>query len=256
MVLLISFSFASFKNPGHLKSEIPFWDLLQNVSPTELCPECRVIRTVRSKHCVICNRCVERFDHHCPWINACVGEGNHNSFLVFLVTLLLVLLTILASTMTSLIDDCYSNTDQVCVLQQLCYGCNIMWLRYTVAVITLLVGVFFGVPVCVLSFVHIRNYSAGQTTNERFAANKDQRFRSQSQASASIYSEDNQSEDFSRRRQKSCFQNWGDMCCTKNEDDQRYLYDLHIENDSAMSSQTSNAGHSFLANSELKSSLV
>jgi hypothetical protein len=59
-------------------------EILSKVHPCEMCPECEVLRTPRSKHCAICNRCVERFDHHCPWINNCVGVGNHNTFLAYI----------------------------------------------------------------------------------------------------------------------------------------------------------------------------
>jgi len=69
LALLLLF-IGSCKNPGYLdKPKIQFLDLLDKLDPTMLCPECEVIRTPRSRHCSICNRCVERFDHHCPWIN-------------------------------------------------------------------------------------------------------------------------------------------------------------------------------------------
>lgn len=71
---------------------------MQSFDPVLLCPDCEVIRTSRSRHCSICNKCVERFDHHCPWVNNCVGSRNHYLFLSFLssvaVTLLIVLLTV------------------------------------------------------------------------------------------------------------------------------------------------------------------
>ncbi|CDW84555.1 dhhc zinc finger domain containing protein [Stylonychia lemnae] len=62
---------------------VQFIDLLETFEASQLCSDCKVIRTTRSRHCVICNLCVERFDHHCPWINNCIGIGNHFYFLLY-----------------------------------------------------------------------------------------------------------------------------------------------------------------------------
>jgi len=62
-------------------------DLLEVVESTQLCADCLTIRTTRSRHCSVCNRCVERFDHHCPWINNCVGVKNHRQFLLFVISM-------------------------------------------------------------------------------------------------------------------------------------------------------------------------
>ncbi|KAL9251146.1 putative protein S-acyltransferase 23 [Drosera capensis] len=51
---------------------------------SRLCPICKIIRPLRSKHCPTCNHCVEQFDHHCPWICNCVGKRNKWDFVVFL----------------------------------------------------------------------------------------------------------------------------------------------------------------------------
>lgn len=47
---------------------------------------------MRARHCKSCNRCVRRYDHHCPWIENCVGEKNHRVFMLYLVVQLVVLL--------------------------------------------------------------------------------------------------------------------------------------------------------------------
>ena len=76
---------ASCKNAGELKPEKnkTFLELLKDINPADLCPECEVIRSARSRHCAICNQCVERFDHHCPWMSKCVGDKNMRAFKYF-----------------------------------------------------------------------------------------------------------------------------------------------------------------------------
>ncbi|NXJ46347.1 ZDH13 Palmitoyltransferase, partial [Spizaetus tyrannus] len=48
------------------------------------CTSCLVRKPLRSMHCLACDSCVARYDHHSVWIGQCIGIGNHCSYLLFL----------------------------------------------------------------------------------------------------------------------------------------------------------------------------
>ncbi|KAM9605739.1 palmitoyltransferase ZDHHC13 isoform 1-T1 [Morphnus guianensis] len=48
------------------------------------CTSCLVRKPLRSLHCLACDSCVARYDHHSVWIGQCIGIGNHCYYLLFL----------------------------------------------------------------------------------------------------------------------------------------------------------------------------
>ncbi|PRQ42050.1 putative protein S-acyltransferase [Rosa chinensis] len=86
---VLLFLLTSLSDPGTVKSDnvsvylsaYPYDNVIYSEKE---CSTCKILKPARSKHCSICGRCVARFDHHCGWMNNCIGERNIHYFMAFL----------------------------------------------------------------------------------------------------------------------------------------------------------------------------
>lgn len=98
----------------------------RNFDEPHFCVLCMIRRPLRSKHCKRCNRCVAKEDHHCPWVDNCIGNNNHRHFVLYILTLELGIFTfvrLVLSYLESLPDptdpglkSCNILSDNICAI--------------------------------------------------------------------------------------------------------------------------------------------
>ena len=70
---------AFFTNPGRVPIKT---DDIKTI--TTICKKCIHPKPPRTHHCSVCDTCVLKMDHHCPWINGCIGHFNHRYFFLYM----------------------------------------------------------------------------------------------------------------------------------------------------------------------------
>ncbi|KAM5300970.1 palmitoyltransferase ZDHHC4 isoform 2-T2 [Glossophaga mutica] len=93
IVNLVFFTLSSVTDPGTITKAnesllLQVYEFDEVMFPKNVrCSTCNLRKPARSKHCSVCDRCVHRFDHHCVWVNNCIGAWNARYFLIYLLTL-------------------------------------------------------------------------------------------------------------------------------------------------------------------------
>lgn len=176
-IVNVCFLFASLRNPGQVEKpkDLKFSKLIENRDPKTLCPFCEVSYTKDSRHCFICNKCVHNFDHHCPWLNNCVGKDNHLVFYAYITTLLVYFIMMNTMCISALLNwkhtfhDETENSLGTTVSQG---QVDMYWLKFTIIEVTI-IATFFTFPLLSLTVIQTQNLLRNTTTSRRFSKKKE-----------------------------------------------------------------------------------
>jgi hypothetical protein len=93
----------------HSKKPVPELDKSKHnhVIENGRCHLCNItITTSRTKHCSVCNKCVHVFDHHCKWLNQCVGRRNYKPFFICVLSAIFMCLSFITISVTEITLYC------------------------------------------------------------------------------------------------------------------------------------------------------
>ncbi|GLT79187.1 hypothetical protein SLA2020_506840 [Shorea laevis] len=90
----------------------PVHEIKRKGGDLRYCQKCSHFKPPRAHHCRVCKRCVLRMDHHCIWINNCVGHANYKIFFIFIVFAVISCIYSLVLLVGSLTNDSQDDEQQ------------------------------------------------------------------------------------------------------------------------------------------------
>lgn len=126
--------------------------ITDNSENANVCKKCLSVKPERTHHCSVCNRCILKMDHHCPWLSNCVGFYNYKFFILFLFYGSLYILFQFGTILQILINQ-FTLKENILVTNY-----KKLWL------IQLFITFVLGFTICVFFFTHFYQVLLGNET--------------------------------------------------------------------------------------------
>lgn len=130
-----------------------------------MCRHCKRPKPPRSHHCSTCGVCVLKMDHHCPWVNTCVGQHNQKFFIQFCVYTCLLCLNMLVQIFSYFCEDPKDKGDKQ-TKQRVA--------KDVLSQLILIVAIAFGVFTAVMAYTQITMVAEDTTTIEGMQCHKEE----------------------------------------------------------------------------------
>ncbi len=142
------------------------------------CETCGTYRPPRSSHCRMCDNCVENIDHHCTFLNTCIGRRNYTTFFAFLIFTLLSLAIMIAFSVVHLY--CLTRSVTQALPKSGAFGSGLDFrealARSPVSAILFLLNIGAAAPISFLFGYHLRLVALNRTTVEQIRVNTDREY--------------------------------------------------------------------------------